>query len=90
MDNSGNMANIIICFYVIKFSKENCFTLPFYCAVLFAACFTKGGFNHLLHKEFQMKNQETLQISVFSLILLNLVNNVSYFRFMHCPVYRAL
>ena len=31
--DSGNIANIVICFYVLKFSKEYCFTLPFYCTV---------------------------------------------------------
>ena len=46
---------------------------------------TKEGFNHLLHREFIMKNQETMQISVFSLILLNLVKNVSYFLFIALP-----
>ena len=51
---------------------------------------TKEGFNHLLHREFMMKNQETMQISVFSLILLNLVKNVSNFLFIAVAVYRAL
>ena len=46
---------------------------------------TKEGFNHLLHREFIMKNQETMQISVFSLILLNLVKNCSYFLFIALP-----
>ena len=46
---------------------------------------TKEGFNHLLHREFLMKNQETMQISVFSLILLNLVKNVSNFLFIALP-----
>ena len=46
---------------------------------------TKEGFNHLLHREFIMKNQETMQISVFSLILLNLVKNASYFLFIARP-----
>ena len=69
-NNSGNIANIVICFYVLKFSKEYCFTLPFYCTVPCAGRSTKKGFNHLLHREFLMKNKETTQISVFSLILL--------------------
>ena len=29
-DNPENVANIVICFNVPKFSKENCFTQPFY------------------------------------------------------------
>ena len=45
---------------VLKFSKENCFTLPCYCTVLCAGRSTKEGLNHLLHKEFLRKNQETL------------------------------
>ena len=76
--NSGNVANIVICFYVFKFSKENCFALPFYCAVLCAWCSTKEGLNHIFHREFLRKNQETLQISV------NLVKNVSYFLSVYC------
>ena len=84
-NNSGNIANIVICFYVLKFSKEYCFTLPFYCTVPCAGRSTKEGFNNLLHREFLMKNQETMQISVFSLILLNLVKNVSYFLFIALP-----
>ena len=83
--DSGNIANIVICFYVLKFSKEYCFTLPFYCTVPCAGRSTKEGFNHLLHREFMMKNQETMQISVFSLILLNLVKNCSYFLFIALP-----
>ena len=58
---------------VFKFSKENCFALPFYCAVLCTGCSTKEGLSDLLHREFLRKNEETLQISV------NLVKNVSYF-----------
>ena len=84
-DNSGNIGNIVIYFYVLKFSKENCFTLPFYCTVLCAGRSTKEGLNHLPHREFLIKNQETLQISVFSLILLNLIKNVSYFLFIALP-----
>ena len=75
-DNSGNVANIVICFYAFTLSKENCFTLPFYCTVLCAGHSTKEGLNHLLHRDFLRKNQKTLQISVFSLVLLNLVKNV--------------
>ena len=63
---------------VFKFSKENCFALPFYCAVLCAGCSTKEGLNHILHREFLRKNQETLQISV------SLVKNVSYFLSVYC------
>ena len=77
-DNSGNIANLIICFYVFKFSKENCFALTFYCAVLCAGCSKKEGLSHLLQREFLIKNQETLQISV------NLVKNVSYFPSVYC------
>ena len=84
-DNSGNIGNIIIYFYVLRFSKENCFTLPFYCTVLCAGRSTKEGLNHLPHREFLIKKQETLQISVFSLILLNLVKNASYFIFIALP-----
>ena len=51
---------------------------------------TKEGFNHLIHREFIMKNQETMQISVFSLILLNLVKMFHTLCLLHCPVYRAL
>ena len=78
-----NIENIVICFYVLKFSKENCFTLPFYCTVLCAWRSTKEGLNY--HREFLRKNQETLQISVFSLILLNLFKNVLYFLFIALP-----
>ena len=54
-------------FYVLKFSKENCLTLPFYCTVLDAGCSTKEGLNHLLlHTAFLTKNQETFQIFLFS------------------------
>ena len=67
-DNSGNIANIVICFYVLKFSKENCITLPFYLTVLCAGPSTKEGLNHLLRRKFLMKNQDTLQVSVFSLV----------------------
>ena len=84
-DNSGNIGNIVIYFYVLRFSKENCFTLPFYCTVLCAGRSTKEGLNHLPHREFLIKKQETLQISVFSLILLNLVKNASYFLFIALP-----
>ena len=84
-DNSGNIGNIVIYFYVLRFSKENCFTLPFYCTVLCAGRSTKEGLNHLPHREFLIKKQETLQISVFSLILLNLVKNASYFIFIALP-----
>ena len=84
-DGSGNIANIGICFYVLKFSKANCFILPFYFTVLCAGRSTKGGLNHLLHRACLRKNQETLQISVFSLILLNLVKNVSQFQFIILP-----
>ena len=59
-DNSGNIGNIVIYFYVLRFSKENCFTLPFYCTVLCAGRSTKEGLNHLPHKEFLIKKQETL------------------------------
>ena len=37
-DNPENSANIVICFNVPKFSKENCFTQPFYSTSY------KGGF----------------------------------------------
>ena len=84
-DNSGNIGHIVIYFYVLRFSKENCFTLPFYCTVLCAGRSTKEGLNHLPHREFLIKKQETLQISVFSLILLNLVKNASYFLFIALP-----
>ena len=84
-DNSGNIGNIVIYFYVLRFSKENCFTLPFYCTVLCAGRSTKEGLNHLPHREFLIKKQETLQISVFSLILLNLVKNAPYFLFIALP-----
>ena len=84
-DNSGNIGNIVIYFYVLRFSKENCFTLPFYCTVLCAGRSTKEGLNHLPHREFLIKKQETLQISVFSLILLNLFKNASYFLFIALP-----
>ena len=85
-DRSGNIANIGICFHVLKFSKENCFTLPFCCTVVCAGRSTKEGLNHLRHGVCLRENQETLQISVFSLVLLNLVKNVSYFLFitLHC------
>ena len=83
-DNSGNIANVVICFYVFKFSKENCFALHFYCTVLCAGRSTKEGLSHLLLREFLRKTQETLQISVFSLILQNLVKNVSYFLSIYC------
>ena len=90
-DNSGNIGNIVIYFYVLRFSKENCFKLPFYCTVLCAGRSTKEGLNHLPHKEFLIKKQETLQISVFSLIFLNLVKNASYFLFIALPcVHSAL
>ena len=88
-DRSGNIANIGICFYVLKFSKTNCFTLPFYFTGLCAGCSTKESLNHLLHRACLRKNQETLQISVFSLILLNLVKNVSYFLFITLPCVRS-
>ena len=39
---------------------------------------TKEGLNHPIHRAFLRKNQETLQILVCSLILLNLVKNVAY------------
>ena len=84
-DRSANIANIGICFYVLKFSKEDCFTLSCYCSVLCAGRSTKESLNHLLHRACLRKNQETLQISVFSLILLNLVKNVSYFLFITLP-----
>ena len=88
--DSGNIANIVICFYVLKFSKEYCFTLPFYCTVPCAGRSTKEGFNHLLHREFLMKNQETMQISVFNLILLISSKMFHTFSLLYCPVYRAL
>ena len=75
-DKSRKIGNSVICFYVLKFSKENCFTISFYCTVLSAGRSTKKGLSHLLHRAWLKKNQETLQISVFSLILLNLVKNV--------------
>ena len=84
-DNSRNIANSVICFHILKFSKENCFTLSFYCTVLCAGRSTKEGLNHLLHRPCLRKNQETLQILVFSLILLNLFKNVSYFLFIALP-----
>ena len=56
--------------------------LHFLFAVLsYAGRSTKEGLNHLRHRVCLRKNQETLQISVFSLVLLNLVKNVSYFLF---------
>ena len=61
-NNSGTIPNIIICFYVLKFSKENCVT------VRCAGRSTKEGFNHLLHREFLMKNQETANIGIQSYI----------------------
>ena len=80
-ENSGNITNIVNCFYVLKFSKENWLTLPFHCTILCAVRSTKEGFNHLLHKECLMKNEEKL---VFSLILLNLVKNVAYSLSVYC------
>ena len=56
-----------------------------YCTVLCAGRSTKESLNHLIHRACLRKNQETLQISVFSLILLNLVKNVSYFLFITLP-----
>ena len=85
--DSGNIANIVICFYVLKFSKENCFTLPFHCTAQCAEHSTKEGFNNLLHREFLIKNQETLQTSVFSLILLKKM--FPTFCLLHFPIYRA-
>ena len=76
---------IVTCFYVLKFSKEHCFILPFYCTALCAVRSTKESFNHLPHREVLMKNEDTFQISVFSLILLNLVKNVSYFLLIALP-----
>ena len=61
-DNSGNIANIVICFYVLKFSKENYFTFPFCCTVLCAGCSAKEGLNRLFHRACLRKNRETLQI----------------------------
>ena len=52
-DNSGTIPNIVIRLHVLKFSKENCVS------VLCAGRSTKEGFDHLLHNEFLMKNQET-------------------------------
>ena len=72
-------------FYVLKFSKENCFTLPFYCTVLCAGRSAKEDLNHLLHTAFLRKNQETSQILLFSPMLLNLVKNVSCFLFIALP-----
>ena len=84
-DRSGNIANIGICFYVLKFSKEDCFTLSCYCTVLCAGQSTKESLNPLIHRACLRKNKKTLQISVFSLILLTLVKNVSYFLFITLP-----
>ena len=43
------------------------------------------GLNHLLYRVCLMKNQETLQISIFSPLLLNLLQNVSHFLFFALP-----
>ena len=82
---SRNIGNSVICFYVLQFSKENCFTLSFYCTIPCAGLSTKKSLSHLLHGAWLKKNQETLQISVVSLTLLNLVKNVSYFLFITLP-----
>ena len=84
-DRSGHIANIGICSYILKFSKEDCFTVSCYCTVLCAERSTKESLNHIIHRACLRKNQETLQISVFSLILLTLVKNVSYFLFITLP-----
>ena len=52
-NNLGTIPNIVIRLYVLKFSKENC--VSFLCVGRSA----KEGFDHLLHREFLMKNQET-------------------------------
>ena len=65
--------------------KKTALQFLFNCTVLCAVRSTKEGLNHLLQKEFLIKNQETLEISVFSLILLNLVKNASYFLFIARP-----
>ena len=49
-DRSEKIAIIEICVYVLRFSKESCFTFPFYCTALCAEFFTKEGFNHLLQR----------------------------------------
>ena len=87
--NSGNIANIAIYFYVLKFSKENSFTLSFHCTILSAGYSPKEGLNGLLHRTCLIKNQETLQISVFIFILLNLIKNVTYFLFNALPYVRS-
>ena len=83
-DNSRNIANSVICFYVFKVIKEDYFALPFYCTALCAGYSIKQGFSYLLHREFLTKNQETLQISVFTLTLLNLAKNLLCFLSVYC------
>ena len=60
-------------------------TLSCYCTVLCAGHSTKESLNHLIHRACLRKNQETLKISVFSPILLNLIKNVLYFLFITLP-----
>ena len=49
-DRSGDIANIGICVYVLKFSKEDCFTLFCNCTVLSVGRSAKESLNHLLHR----------------------------------------
>ena len=84
-DRSGIIANIGIRHYVLKFSKEDCFTHSCYCTVLCAGRSTNESLNPLIHRACLRKDQEILQISVFSLILLTLVKNVSYFLLITLP-----
>ena len=53
----------------LRLVKKSCFTLSFDCTVVTAGRSTKEGLNHLLLGACLRKNQERLQISVFSLIL---------------------
>ena len=110
LDRLGNMANIGICFYVLKFSKEDCFTLSCYilycpmCRALYERefeppnsqsmskeklrnivnigiqsyitkfcqkCFILSVYYTVLHGAHLRKNQETQQVSIFGLIILN-------------------
>ena len=89
-DNSGNIANVVIFFYVLESSKENCFTLPFYCTVLYAGRSTKEGLNLLLHEEFLRKNKKNIAnisiqfyITIFSqkYLTLSVYCIVLYFHF---------
>ena len=72
----GYITIINIPYYALKFSKEKCFILLFllflYCIVPCAGCVSNKSFNQL-HIAYLRKNQEALQISVFSSLSLNLV-----------------